>query len=88
MVFLTKTSEEASEALVMSLFKPLSELMVGGAEKLLLSSLLFLMDCVLQLGRINCRSKGPLSESLNKVRLIQVFRGMLGEPFHHLAQIM
>ena len=72
----------------MSLFQPFSELVVGGTKKLLLSSLLFLMDCGLQLGRINGRSKGPLGESLNKVWLIQLFRGMVSKPLQHLSQIM
>ena len=55
MILLSETAEESSKSLLVSLLQPFAKFMVGGAEKLLLGQVLFVLDGLTQLTEVRLR---------------------------------
>ena len=88
MIFLSQASEESSKTFVMSFLQPFSEFMVGGAEKLFLGELLFLLNNVKKVIRSLIASKDPLQKLFLKVLLVEPFGGVMRNSCGHFFQVL
>ena len=88
MVFLSQAAEEPSESFVVCLLQPLTELMVGGTEKLFLCKLLLLLHDLLEVSNWHVAAKDPFQELLFEAGLIKLFGGVLRDPRCHIFEVL